>query len=143
MHGVHQGVNPCNGNVIPLFMQSMSQLDQISGGIWAPPNPTIQFVPQVFNRGLIWTEYWSTERVYVVVSQKLLANSSDMGPGIVMLEDPVARLHTWDGNWAEDFVSIHERRLNYRQPLRDTAPNQNRVVIAFPATFVHMCTGAQ
>ena len=82
MHGVHQGVDPYNGNVIPLFMQGMSQLGQISGGIWAPPNPPIQFVPQVFNRGQIWTECWPIERIYVVVSQKLLTNSSDMGPGI-------------------------------------------------------------
>ena len=35
MHGVHQGVDPCNWNVIPLFMKGMSQLGQISGGMGA------------------------------------------------------------------------------------------------------------
>ena len=82
MHGVHQDVDPCNGNVIPLFMQGMSQLSQISEVIWVPPNPLIQFIPQVFSQGQIWTECWPVERVYVV-SQKLLANSSNMGPGFV------------------------------------------------------------
>ena len=64
----------------------------------------------MFNRGQIWTDCWPIERVYVVVNQILMANSS--GPGIVMLEDQVARLHTWDGNWAEDFVSIFISRPN-------------------------------
>ena len=100
MHGVHQCVDPCNGNVIPFFMQGMFQLGQIGRGIWAPPNPPIQFVQQVFNPGQIWAECWPVERVYVVVSQKLLANSSDMEPGIVMLEDQVTRLHTsWTETW--------------------------------------------
>ena len=119
MHGVHQGVDPYNGNVIPLFMQSMSQLGQISGGIWAPPNPPIQFVPQVFNRGQIWTECWPIERIYVVVSQKLLTNSSDMGPGISgRLSCSLALM---GGNWAEDFVSIH---VHYSRP-------SNEVFVAY------------
>ena len=111
IHGVHQGVDPCNGNVIPLFMQGKSQLGQIrgvggGGAFGRLLTPPIQFVPQVLNRGQIWTEYWPIERIYVAVSQKLLANSSDMGPSIVLLEDQIAHLHTWNGNWAEDFVSF-------------------------------------
>ena len=44
-----------------------------------------------------------------------------MGPGIVLLEDKVARLHTWDGNWAEDFVSIH---VHYSKP-------SNKIFVAY------------
>ena len=72
----HQGVVPCNVIVIPLFMHGMSQLGQISESICAPLYPSIQFVPQVFNRGQIWTKCWPVERAYVVVSQKVLANLS-------------------------------------------------------------------
>ena len=99
----------------------MSQLGQISWGIWALPNPPIQFFPQVFNRGQTWTECWPVGRVYVVVSQKLLTNSSNLEPGIDMLEDQVSRLHIWDGNWAEDFVSIH---VKYSRP-------SNKIFVAY------------
>ena len=44
-----------------------------------------------------------------------------MGPGIIMLEDQVACLHTWGGNWAEDFVSIH---VHYSRP-------SNKIFVAY------------
>ena len=107
--------------MIPLFMQGISQLGQISGGIRAPPKSPIQFAPQMFDRKQIWTECWPVGRVYVVASHNLLANSNDMGPGIVMLEDQVVRLHTWHGSWAEDFVSIH---VHYSRP-------SNKIFVAY------------
>ena len=63
MHGI-QGVDPCNGNVIPLFLQGMSQLARLVGAFVPLQNPHIQFVPQVFSRGQIWTE-----RVYVLLAR--------------------------------------------------------------------------
>jgi hypothetical protein len=106
MHGIHQGVNHGHGDVIPFFMQGMCELAMISGGILTSPYPPIKFVPQMFNWGQIWTECWPIEWVYVTVGKKLLANSGDMGPGIVLLQYQVPCLHAWDGNWAEDFVSL-------------------------------------
>jgi hypothetical protein len=47
----------------------------------------------MFNWGQIWTECWPIEWVYVSVGKKLLANSGDMGPGIILGQAIKYELH--------------------------------------------------
>ena len=89
-------------------MQGMSQLCQISGGIWALPNPPILFAHKCSIGDRAGLNAGRLSEFMLLLAKKLQANSSNMGPGIVMMEDQVARFYTWDGSWAEDFVFMHD-----------------------------------